>query len=84
MVVRIANPRVRFGRIANPTELRPIILNNKCFDKTTLKKTCKVRQLFCRKISNTMKILLFIGMFLYVLSECGDSLFGKGGKSGKF
>lgn len=31
-----------------------------------------------------MKILLIIGVFLYVLSECGDSLFGKGSKSGKF
>jgi len=25
-----------------------------------------------------MKILLFIGCLLYVLSECGTSLFGKG------
>ena len=45
-----------------------------------MQKTCKVRPLFCRKISTTMKLLFIIGCFLYVLSECGESLFGKGGK----
>ena len=51
---------------------------------SSMQKTCKVRPLFCRKISTTMKILFIIGVLFYVLSECGNSLFGKGGKSGKF
>ena len=42
------------------------------------------KAIFLQKISTTMKILFIIGVFLYVLSECGNSLFDKGGKSGKF
>ena len=36
------------------------------------------------KNSITMKILFFIGCLLYVLSECGNSLFGKGKGGNKF
>ena len=31
-----------------------------------------------------MKILFFVGCLLYVLSECGNSLFGKGKGGNKF